>query len=134
MSRLNRFLKDAPLVFMFLLTSFAYGIGFALFGSTEAVGASSLFKAMTAVGEGIPELWGIVAIAVVVAFLLGVALNKKAVSSSASFTGFILWLFATIIYGLEANWLTMVSVGLTSLGFWAIMSTGLVQNQEDLPL
>jgi hypothetical protein len=119
-----RFVKDAPLVFLFLLTSLSYAVGFTLFGGTEAVGKSSLFKAMENVDTSIPHLWGAILLVALAFTLGGIYFRRSMVISLAAIAGFMLWLFATLIYALEHNWLTMISVSFTSMCFWAVAYAG----------
>lgn len=107
-----------PLIYPFLLTTLAYGIGFSLFRFTEAVHESSLFLAMTTINPAIPVIWGTLAVIVIIVGLYVLVFDKPPIGKANCFVAWMLWLFAAIVYALTGGWLTLISVATPSLMFW----------------
>lgn len=107
-----------PLIYPFLLTTFAYGVGFTLFGWTEAVKISLLYKAMMAVAPFMPIVWGALCIVVIVLGLYVIVFDKPPIGKANCMVAWLLWAYATMCFLLTGAWLTVFTVGLPSLFFW----------------
>ena len=107
------------LIYPFLLVTFSYGVGFVFFGGTTAVHDSSLYLAMTHIAPLTPLIWGTIAILVIVVGIYVLLADKPPVGKVTALVGFALWFFAGMCYALTGGWLTLVSVALPSMMFWA---------------
>lgn len=116
----KKFSNVNPLVYPFVLATLAYGVGFTVFGGEAAVRASSLFDAMDSISPLLTHVWGIACIAVVVLVLFSILKSKNALGKTSCFAGALLWFFASFVYILVGGWLTLFSVAIPSLLFWAI--------------
>lgn len=107
-----------PLVYPFLLTTFAYGLGLTAFSWTAAVQKSSLVTALDTVAPFATVVWGAVALAVIIVGLYVLIFDKPPVGKANCFVAWLLWAFAAMAYILTGNWLTVFSVAIPSLMFW----------------
>lgn len=108
-----------PLIWPFLVCTFAYGIGFTFFGWTHAVGASSAYQALSAVGSLFPLAWGIVAILTIVLGFTFLMFNLPPAGKISGLIGFMLWLMIGIAYAIEGAYLVLISVAGVNMFFWA---------------
>jgi hypothetical protein len=116
---MERLLKINPLIYPFTLVTLAYGLGFTVFKNTPAVSSSSLFEAMSSISPLLTHLWGVIALAVVFVGILSMWYHLVKVGRINCFIGFSLWTFAATVYILVGGWLTLFSVAVPSLIFWA---------------
>lgn len=107
-----------PLIYPFLLSTFAYGIGFTLFRNFTAVHESSLFMAMEAISPTLTLIWGVLAIAVIIVGIYVLVYDKPPIGKANCFIAWMLWLFACIVYIQTGGYLTLFSVSLCNLMFW----------------
>jgi len=107
-----------PLIYPFLLATFAYGVGFTYFSVIGGESASSLYNAMFSISPAITLVWGLLAIAVMVIGLYVLVMNKPSIGRANCFAAWSLWLFAGIVYMLTGGWLPLFSVAVPSLWFW----------------
>lgn len=107
-----------PLVWPFLFSTLAYGVGFTAFINTGAVGQSSLFIAMAGFHAVIPVIWGSIALITIFTGLTFLLFNIPPIGKVSGLIGFMLWLFASFCWGLSGGWLLMVSIGIPNLWFW----------------
>lgn len=107
-----------PLVWPFMLTTLAYGLGFALFSSTTGVHDSSLFTAMHGLGATIPVFWGVAALVVLAVGVSFALTNHPKAGKVAGFLGFCLWVFATWCWYLAGGWLLVFAVGTPNVLCW----------------
>lgn len=106
------------LIHFFLLPTFAYGIGFTFFGSTSQVTYSSLHRIMVDQHDLVPMAWGIVLCLVGLACLNTMILKVWYIGHTAAFVGFTAWLFASIMYTLDLQYMLVFAVTLPSMLFW----------------
>lgn len=106
------------LIYPFLLSTLAYGVGFAIFKGTDAVNKSSLFDSMHSISPFLTDIWGWLAIAVIVVGVYVLVFDKPPVGRANCYVGFLLWFFAAVIYVLSGGWLTLFSVTVPNLMFW----------------
>lgn len=108
-----------PLIWPFLLSTFAYGIGFAfILPFTSDAGHSSLYNSMSDVGSGIPNIWGAVAIFTIIGGLGFLMFNISPFGKVSGLLGFMVWLFAAWCYILTGEWLVLFSVAIPNMWFW----------------
>ncbi len=103
-----------PLLWPFLLSTFAYGIGFA---STSG-GGSSLFLAMHTINPSAPFIWGFIALLVIVGGLTFLLFNIPPFGKISGLVGFMLWSFAAACYIYTGSWLPLFSVAVPNMWFW----------------
>lgn len=107
-----------PLIYPFLLATFAYGVGFVVCSLLDLKAASSLFTAMVSISPTLTLIWGLLAIGVIVVGLYVLVMDKPPIGKANCFVAWMLWLFAAIVYVLTGGWLPLVSVTIPSLYFW----------------
>lgn len=107
-----------PLIYPFLIATFFYGVGFSLFGWTEAVASSSLHSAMFSISPLLTVVWGILAVLVILVGIYVLIFDKPPVGKANCFVAWSLWFFAAIVYALTGGFLPLLSVALPSLWFW----------------
>lgn len=112
-------IKINPLFYPFLLATFAYGLGFTAFPWWSGVNSSSLFSAMSAIQFTLPHLWGIFALlAGIFAMILVLFRRGGWLGETAAMFGFLVWLFAGIVYALGGYWMVFLSVTGPNMYFW----------------
>lgn len=111
---MRRIRENNPLALLFMLESFAYGLGFIILPHVH-LGTSSLYVTMTGISPHITLIWGIVLVIVVLVTLAGHRI--------ASLLGCAAWIFALICYGLAGNWIVLVAIALPNVLFWAWQHT-----------
>lgn len=107
-----------PLTWPFFITTMAYGLGFAAFYSTDAVGASSLFIAMSGLNMTLPYVWGGAAILTIIMGFTFLLFNIPPAGKLSGLVGFMLWVFASFCWALAGGWLLVISVGVPNMYFW----------------
>lgn len=107
-----------PLMWPFLITTFAYGIGFTFFPHTESVENSSLFEAMTKVQGHFPLAWGVACLLTIIMGLTFLLYNIPPAGKVSGLIGFGLWVFAAFCWGLTGGWLLVAALALPNLWFW----------------
>jgi len=108
-----------PLMWPFLLSTFSYGIGFAfILPFTKIAGTSSLFNAMSSLGNSLPIIWGAIAIITILCGLTFLMFNIPPVGKASGLAGACLWLFASSCYIATGEWLVLLSVAVPNLIFW----------------
>lgn len=106
------------LIYPFLLTTLAYGIGFTFFAHTSGVGGSSLFAAMTSLWPIFPLIWGITSILTIVVGITFLLFNIPPAGKASGIVGFMVWVFATFCWGLTGGWLLVFALGIPNMSFW----------------
>ena len=108
-----------PLMHPFLLITAATGIAFVFFGHTEPVQASVLYQLTLAHLPDISaSIWGVVAMLLFVTHLVAVQVRKPWLGAIVTWTGFGLWLYATLLFALYGFWLQFFTGGIPNLFFW----------------
>lgn len=107
-----------PLIYPFLFSTLSYGIGFLFLAGSDAVGLSSLHVAMYSIATWFPILWGAIAILTIVGGLTFLLFNIPPFGKITGLIGFMLWLFAGVVYALTGGWLTLFSVAMPNMFFW----------------
>jgi hypothetical protein len=110
--------KINPLFYPFLWATFVYGLGFVVFGSFNFVSVSSLFQAFYTIHPWLPRVWGGFAIVAGAAAMALLLLRHGKWGDIASMFGFLVWLFALIVYALNGFWLVLLTVTVPNLYFW----------------
>lgn len=99
-----------PLALLYMFATLLYGIGFLVLPYSDVLGTSSLFVTMSGIDHLTVLFWGIACIVSVVVTLAGYRL--------ASLLGWSAWVFATICYAIDGNWLVLLAVALPNMLFW----------------
>lgn len=107
-----------PLIYPFILVTFAYGVGFTFFNHTPAVYESSLYQAMVSISPLLTTVWGILAILVILIGFYVLVKDKPPMGKINCFLAFLLWFFAGTVYVLTSGWLTLFAVVVPSIYFW----------------
>lgn len=107
-----------PLIYPFLFGTLIYGIGFAFLGDWSGVASSSLFQAMYEMHPYVPVAWGYGG-TLASGFAIVLLLKRDGWwGGIASISGWMVWLFAAIVYALEGYWLVFLTVALVYGYFW----------------
>jgi hypothetical protein len=107
-----------PLMYPFFIATLAYGFGFALFSGTSGVESSSLYMAMNDLQTWMPQIWGMIALGVMVMNIFTLLFRRISLAGTTAFFGCLVWLFALFVYLLGADWLIAISVTLPNFLFW----------------
>lgn len=107
-----------PLIYPFLMGTLIYGLGFAFLGDWSGVASSSLFKAMYGINPIVPLVWGSGATLASGSAIVLLLRRRGWWGGIASITGWMVWLFAAIVYGLEGYWMVILTVALVYGYFW----------------
>lgn len=132
----TRFTKSArgeffnPLIYPFILVTFAYGFGFSFFSHTAAVSSSTLYIAMYSISPLLTMIWGYVAIATILIGVYVLVKDKPPMGKFNCFLAFLLWFFAATVYVLTSGWLTLFAVVVPSLYFWTWQYFSLAKFRE----
>ena len=97
--------RITPLAYLVALHSFVLGVAFVFFGHAESVQATLLYQNGALIG--IP-VWGVLTRAGAGILILGMALKLAGMVSVGSIAVFMAWVFATITYAQNENWLQML--------------------------
>ncbi len=98
------------LAWLFMLATLAYGIGFLILPYSDILGTSSLFVTMSGIHHLAVVFWGVACIVSVVVTLAGYRV--------ASLLGWAAWVFATICYAIDGNWLVLLAVAVPNMLYW----------------
>lgn len=80
--------------------------------------SSSLFQAMYAMSPAVPIVWGAVAV-MASGFAITLLLRRSGWwGGIASLSGWMVWLFAAIVYAMEGYWLVLLTVAMVYGYFW----------------
>jgi hypothetical protein len=108
-----------PLMHPFLLITAVMGISFVFFHGTGPVEASVLYQ--LTIGH-LPDIsasiWGVLALLLTVSHLIAIQVRKRWFGISVTWLGVLLWLYATLLYGLYGFWLQVFTAGVPNLFFW----------------
>lgn len=110
--------KINPLIWPFLFAIIVYGLGFALFPDFYFVNSSSLFQSINGVHDWLPVAWGTGAALAGTSALTMVALRRSVFGATAAMLGFLVWLFAAILYLINGYILVLLTVACPNLYFW----------------
>lgn len=120
-----------PLLWPFLIATFAYGVGFAF---TLGVVDSSLYLSLAALTPALPVAWGILALMVIVGGLTFLLFNLPPYGKLSGLFGFMLWTTAAFAYGFSGSWLLFFAVAIPNMWFWfwQYLSLSVFRRQEEL--
>lgn len=107
-----------PLIWPFFFAIIVYGFGFALFPDFYFVNSSSLFQSFDSVHHWLPRVWGAAGVIAGVSALAMVALRRTILGGTAAMFGFLVWLFAAILYAMNGYLLVFLTVSGPNLFFW----------------
>lgn len=110
--------KINPLVWPFFIAITIYGLGFLFFTPFDWVASSSLFQSFNGVHTWLPQVWGFFAFIAGLASTTMVLFRKSFLGATAAMSGFLVWLFALIMYTLNGYFLVAVTVAGVNLYFW----------------
>lgn len=111
--------KVNPLIYPFLLTTFAYGLGFTAFVGSSSVNASNLYLALESLSVAFPLIWGACALTVVA--LAALVILRRRMHGFGHLTGLLgaaVWIFALIGYIIAGGWLFVFAIAIPNLLFW----------------
>lgn len=109
-----------PAVHIFLLLTFTAGVWFTFFGWTAPVQASLLWQVTNV--HFVPLVmngWGVGALLTTVTNTIGITMRRARLHNIAAMCGFMLWLYATVLYSWGALWFHVTVIALPNLAFWA---------------
>jgi hypothetical protein len=107
-----------PLIWPFLISTFAYGTGFAFFTDSSTISKSSLYLAMRDINPVAPYIWGGIALATIVMGITFLLYNIPPAGKASGLIGFMLWVFASFCWGFDNGWLLIFSIAVPNLYFW----------------
>lgn len=110
--------KINPLIWPFFFAIIVYGMGFALFPDFYFVNSSSLFQSLDGVHHWLPRVWGAAGVVAGASALAMVTLRKNFFGATAAMAGFLVWLFAAILYAMNGYLLVFLTVSGPNLYFW----------------
>lgn len=107
-----------PLIWPFFWSTFFYGFGFAVLGNWDGASKSSLYQSFYELDQRAPLVWGIIALLTAGTAMTLVLTRYQPLGSISAMLGFLLWLFASIVY-VEGNfWLPLFTVAIPNMWFW----------------
>lgn len=111
--------KFNPLIWPFLISTFSYGIGFALLlPVTDIAGESSLYNSMEKIDPSAPVIWGILSLATILMGLTFLMFNIPPAGRISGLLGFMLWVFASLCYAFTGYWVALFAVSTPNMIFW----------------
>lgn len=110
--------KINALIWPFLFCVTMYGIGFTLFPQFSWVNSSSLFQSFFMVHDWLPRIWGIGAVLAGGSAISMMLLRKPFLGGTAAMLGFLVWLFAGILYISNGYILVFLTVSVPNMYFW----------------
>lgn len=131
--------KHNFLMHPFLLMTASYGVALTFFQHTAPVQQSILYT-LTVTSGVIPHnalsVWGIVALVVTVFNFVGIMVRNKALGTAVSMGGFMLWVYAFMVYAMYGYWLQVFFAAIPNLMFWGwyyITINRFHDSESDLP-
>lgn len=121
MSYFDRVTKSArgevfnPLIWPFLLSTLAYGIGALV--TTNGAG-SSLVSAMLSLHPLTHFVWGTIAILTIICGITFLLFDIPPFGKVSGIVGFMLWVFGAWCYIFSSSWLPLIAVALPNMWFW----------------
>jgi hypothetical protein len=107
-------------VHLFLMVTLVAGIWFAFFGWTDIVQASLLWQATNVnLASGVMNVWGYAALAVTALNTYAIGWAKRRLHNAAAMGGFLLWLYAAVLYVTGGYFFHLTVVGIPNMLFWA---------------
>lgn len=107
------------LSYIFFFQTLAFGVAYTFFGHTDTVSNSILYvETQNAFGFIPLPIWGVCAMLVTVANIAGILTEKVSVVKSSALVGFMLWLFASIVYLLSDSYFQLAVGGFVQVYFW----------------
>jgi len=111
-------IKINPLVWPFFIAITVYGLGFLFFTPFDWVSTSSLFQSFDSLHHWLPQIWGFFAFLSGVAAFTMVLYRRTFLGGTAAMSGFLVWLFAALLYISNGYYLVAVTVAGVNLYFW----------------
>lgn len=106
-----------PLVHIFFYITFVFGFSFTFLNDTENIKNVILFaQSEKSIGYFVISVWGVAAMLITIANTYSVV-NRK-FSPAPALLGFMLWLYAGVIYGMTGFYFQLAVVGVPNLIFW----------------
>jgi hypothetical protein len=107
-----------PLIWPFLIATFAYSVGFLTLFSTEAISKSSLWVTMHGLWAPLPFVWGSVCFITIVMGLTFLMFKIPPIGRLSGLLGFMIWVFAGLCWALTGGYITLFSIALPNMYFW----------------
>lgn len=106
-------------IHFFILPTLAYGIGFLFFPYSETVLKSSLHLTMVSLGDTLlSQVWGAALLLVFVGTMNTMLLKRWWIAHVSAFTGFLAWMFASLMYLQGSNVMLLFAVSIPNMLFW----------------
>jgi hypothetical protein len=109
-----------PLAHLFFYITFVFGAAYVFFGDTAPVQASILFiESKSQFNSSVLSIWGVAAIITTMlnTWLIGSENTKN--SHWGAMLGFLLWMYAFLVYALGGFWFQLLATAIPNLAFWA---------------
>ena len=123
--------KINPLFYPFLFATFVYGFGFLFFGWWSGVESSSLYQSFYGLHSILPAIWGVCATAAGLFAMALLLFRHGAYGHVAAQFGWLVWLFAAIVYGIGGYWLPLFTVAVPNAYFWVYYYFKVKQYERD---
>lgn len=124
-----------PLIYPFLFSTLAYGVGFAIvLPLTGGIGDTGLFTALVSLGHVFPLIWGILALVTIIGGATFLLFNIPPFGKISGLIGFMLWAFAGMCYVLTGAWLSLCAIAIPNMvfWFWQYLSLSLYRREDAL--
>lgn len=122
----------SPFLHVFIIKTMVIGILFTLFGASDNVSSTALFKMTTDyLPSFVGNLWGLVLLSVVVLHVLEMQFRGKNFGAWTAMIGFMAWIYAGIVYLIDHNYFAIVSITGSSIFFyiWYYVSAATYRRQ-----
>lgn len=112
--------KFNPLVWVFMSITLAWGVAFVFFPTSGSVSDTMIFQlTLEYLPSWIGNMWGWGLLVTVASTLYSLACRELDVAQYPAMAGFILWLYAFVLYASKAMLLSATTVAFPSMMFWA---------------
>ncbi len=121
-----------PLIWPFLLSTLAYGVGFALvYPFTNTGGSSALYTAMASISPIVPTVWGVLCLLTIISGLTFLLFGTPPAGKLSGLVGFMLWLFAGVSFVSHGDFIILFSVAIPNMVFWFWQYINLVRFRRE---
>lgn len=110
------------LAHLFMFQTLVLGVAFAFFGGTSGAEASVLYTlTQVYLPNFATSLWGLAAVGITVLNTVAIYFRNYTLARVASMGGFVIWLYAAVIYATGLFWLQMFVPAVVNMAFWGYL-------------
>lgn len=122
-----------PFLHVFVIKTLVIGMLFTFYASNQKIESLTLFQLTN---DYLPNqagnFWGLALILVVIGHVLEMEFRGKGFGRYTAMLGFMLWLYAAVVYLLNGNWFGIIAITATSIFFYAWYYGSSINYQRDL--